>query len=131
MNFRSVASANGVFSIGYGAAALAVPAAITSLYGIDLTDREALLVRLLAASYLGFGIIAWLVREVTDAVTRTAIAAGAFVAWGLSIPVSVAAQLAGHANALGWTTPALQVAFTLAWALVLLESRRSGARAAA
>lgn len=130
MNFRTVASANGVWSIGFGAAALAVPAALTSLYGVDLTDREALLTRLLGASYLGFGIIVWAARGVTDAVARTAIAAGAVASWGLSIPVTVAAQLAGHANALGWTTPALQVAFTLAWAFVLLEARRGGARAA-
>lgn len=129
MNYRSVASANGVFSIGYGAAALAVPTALTSLYGIDLTDREALLVRLLAASYLGFGIIVWAARGVTDAVARRAIALGAVASWGLGIPVSVVAQLAGHANALGWTTPALQVAFTLAWAYVLLEGRRTGAQA--
>jgi hypothetical protein len=74
---------------------------------VDLTDREALVVRLLGASYLGFGIIAWAARRVTDAGARAAFAAGAVASWGLSTPVTVVAQLTGHANALGWTTPAL------------------------
>jgi len=129
MNFRTVASANGVVSAVFGAAALAVPAVLTSLYGVDLTDREAWLVRLLGASYLGFGILVWAARGVTDAAARAAIAAGAVAGWGLSLPVAVAGQLAGHANALGWTNAALQVAFVLAWAFVLLEARRGSARA--
>lgn len=56
MSFRTVASANGIVSIAYGAAALVVPGPLTSLYGVALTDREGLMVGLLGASYLGFGI---------------------------------------------------------------------------
>jgi uncharacterized membrane protein YecN with MAPEG domain len=129
MSFRTVASANGVVSVAFGAAALAVPAVLTSLYGADLTDREAWLVRLLGASYLGLGIVAWAARGVTDAAARAAIAAGAVAAWSLSLPVSVLSQLAGHTSAVGWTTPALQIAFALAWTFVLLEGRRGSAPA--
>lgn len=131
MSFRTVASANGVLSLAYGAAALVIPAAISSFYGVDVTDREGMMVRLLGASYLCLGVIAWAARGVTDAVAQAAIAAGAAAGWGLSAPVFVVGLLAGHANALGWTVPALQIAFAIAWITVLLESRRHGARATA
>lgn len=131
MSFRIVASANGLVSTAYGAAAFGVPAVLTSLYGVEVTDREGMMVRLLGASYLGLGVIAWMAREVTDAAARAAIAAGAAAGWGLSAPVFVLGLLAGHANAVGWTVPALQIAFAIAWSMVLLEARRRGARAAA
>ena len=129
MSFRTVASANGVVSVGYGAAALIIPAVISSFYGVEVTDREGMMVRLLGASYLCLGVIAWAARGVTDAAAQAAIAAGAAAGWGLSAPVFVLGLLAGHANAVGWTSPALQIAFAIAWSMVLLEARRSRARA--
>ena len=131
MSFRIVASANGVLSVSYGVAALIAPAVLSSLYGVDLTDREGMMVRLLGASYLSIGVIAWAARGVSEAVAQAAIAAGAAAGWGLSAPVFVVGLLAGHANAFGWTIPALQIAFAIAWSLVLLGSRRRGARATA
>lgn len=131
MSFRTVASANGVLSLAYGAAALIIPALISSLYGFEITDREAMMARLLGASYLCLGVIAWVARDVSDAVAQGAIATGAAAGWGLSVPVIVVGLLAGHANAFAWTIPALQVAFAMAWSLVLLESRSRGARATA
>lgn len=131
MSFRTVASANGVMSIFYGAAALIIPAAISSFYGVEVTEREGMMVRLLGASYLCLGIIAWAARGVSDAAAQVAVAVGAAAGWGLSAPVFVLGLLAGHANAVGWTVPALQIAFAIAWSMVLLEARRRGARAAA
>lgn len=131
MSFRTVASANGVLSLAYGAAALVVPAVISSLYGVEVTEREGILVRLLGASYLCLGVIAWAARGVSDAAAQVAIAAGAAAGWGLSAPVCVVGLLAGHANAVGWTIPAMQIAFAIAWSTVLLQSRRRGARATA
>ena len=131
MTFRTVASANGVLSLVYGAGALLIPAVISSLYGFEVTEREGMMVRLLGASYLCLGVIAWAARGVTDAASQAAIAAGAATGWGLSAPVFVLGMLAGHANAVGWTVPALQIAFAIAWSTVLLESRRRGARAIA
>ena len=131
MSFRIVASANGVLSLSYGAGAMIIPVVISSFYGVEVTDREAMMVRLLGASYVCLGVIAWVARGVTDAVAQGAIAAGAAAGWGLSAPVFVLGLLAGHANAVGWTVPALQIAFAIAWSMVLLEARRRGARAAA
>ena len=85
---------------------------------------EELSLRLLSASYFAFGILCWAARGVTDNGTRRAIALSGFVGWGLSIPVFAFGQLAGHANALGWTAVGMQVAFTLAWGWVLLRTRR-------
>ncbi len=125
MGFRSVASLNGIVSLAYGVAGFVAPAALASVYGAEITSREELSLRLLSASYFAFGILCWAARGVTDNGTRRAIALSGFAGWGLSIPVSALGQLAGHANALGWTGVGMQVAFALAWGWVLLKTAGS------
>jgi len=125
MGFRSVASLNGIVSLAYGVAGFVAPAALASVYGMEITGREELVLRLLSASYFAFGILCWAARGVTDNGTRRAIALSGFAGWGLSIPVFALGQLAGHANALGWTAVGMQVAFALAWGWTLLKTAGS------
>lgn len=124
MGFRTIASINGVLSLAYGVAGVVAPAALASVYGMEITGREELVLRLLSASYFALGVLCWVARGVTDNGARRAIALSGFVAWGLSLPVSAFGQLAGHANTLGWTVVGMQLAFTLAWGWVLLKSAR-------
>lgn len=131
MVFKSVASVNGILSIAYGVAGLVVPATLTSVYGLEITDREGVILRLLGASYLGLGVLCWVARGVIDGAARRAIALGALAGWGLSLPVALVGQLAGRANALGWSVVGLQIAFVLGWGWALREAARSRSRVTA
>lgn len=128
MIFKSVASINGVVSIAYGIAGLVVPAALASAYGVEITDREGLVLRSLSASYLGLGVLCWVARGLADGAARRSIAIGALVSWGLSLPVALAGQLAGLVNTLGWSVVGLQLAFVLGWGWALREATRSTSR---
>ncbi len=128
MVFKSVASINGVVSIAYGLVGLVGPAALASAYGVEITDREGLVLRSLSASYLGLGVLCWLARGLSDGAARRSIAAGALVSWGLSVPVAFAGQLAGLFNTLGWSVVGLQLAFVLGWGWALREAARSTSR---
>lgn len=90
-------------SIAYGLVGLAVPGALASAYGVEITDREGLVLRSLSASYLGLGVLCWVARGLGDGAARRAIAFGALASWGLSVPVAVVGQLAGLFNTLGWS----------------------------
>ena len=127
MVFKSVASINGILSIAYGVAGLVVPAAIASVYGLEITDRERGILRLLGASYLGLGVLCWVARGVIDGAARRAIALGALAGWGLGVPV----ELGGLVNALGWSVVGLQIAFVLGWGWALREAARSRSRVTA
>jgi len=60
--FKSVASINGVVSVVPGLVGLVAPAALGSVYGVEITGREGVVLRSLSASYLGLGVSAgWLV----------------------------------------------------------------------
>ena len=131
MVFKSVASINGILSIAYGVAGLVVPAAIASVYGLEITDRERGILRLLGASYLRFGMLCWVARAVTDGAARRAIALGALAGWGLGVPVALVGQLGGLVNALGWSVVGLQIAFVLGWGWALREAARSRSRVTA
>ncbi len=128
MIFKSVASINGVVSVAYGLVGLVAPAALGSMYGVEITGRELLLLRLLSASYLGLGVLCWVARGLSDGAARRSIATGVLAAWGLSLPVAFAGQLAGLANTLGWSAVGLQLAFVLGWAWALREAARSTSR---
>ena len=128
MIFKSVASINGVISIAYGLVGLVAPAALASVYGVEITDREGLVLRSLSASYLGLGMLCWVARGLGDGAARRAIAIGALASWGLSLPVAVVGQLAGLFNTLGWSVVGLQLAFVVGWAWALRETARSTSR---
>lgn len=131
MIFRGLASINVVVSIAYGVAGVVFPAALASVYGAEITDREGLILRSLSASYLGLGVLCWATRGLSDGAARRAIAVGALASWGLSLPLAFVGQLAGLLNTLGWSIVAIQLAFVLGWAWVLCKAARSTSRLAA
>jgi len=100
MGFRSVASLNGIVSLAYGVAGFVAPAALASVYGMEITGREELVLRLLSASYFAFGILCWAARGVTDNGTRRAIALSGFAGYLGQVPIDwwLVAGFAGSAG---------------------------------
>jgi len=70
---------------------------------------------LLAAAYLGYGIVNYLTKDTADGRTQRAVAAGNAFGWVVSLVLSTIGQLQGLSNELGWTTIALQLVFTVLW----------------
>ncbi len=122
MTPRMVATAGALTSLLFGAAGLAVPTAMASGFGISLDATGVGLARLACASYVGFGVLAWLARDLTDPDAWRAVAAAQAVAWGVAAVVVVVAVASGLGEARGWAIIALQVAFTVAWSMSFLRA---------
>jgi hypothetical protein len=129
MTYRSVASASAIVSVVYGLAALLVPNALASLFGIAIDTVAEYEGRLLGGSYVGYAIVNFLTKDTADPLTRRAIAAANAVAWAVGLVVSTLGQLQGLANAIGWTTVVLALAFTVGWAWTYAAERRRGPQA--
>jgi hypothetical protein len=122
MSFGALTRINAVTSLAFGAAGLLLPAALASALGLNLDGIAVVLVRLASTAYLGFAVIAWLSRDVSDPVARRAISAGNAVAWGLGAAVVTGALVAGFGETRTWAMVVLQVSFATAWSLTLARA---------
>ena len=127
MTYRTVATASAIVSVVYGLAALLVPNALASLFGIAINTVAEYEGRLLGGAYVGYALVNFLTRDTADPLTRRAVAAANTVAWAVGLVVSTLGQLQGLANAIGWTTVIIALVFTVVWAWTYLAERgRSG-----
>lgn len=120
--------ASGV-SILSGLAGLVAPAQMGVLFGIALDDGAVSQVRLLGASYLGYAVIAWFARDVTDRAAARAISLGSAVSWAISGIVTVSIIVAGLVEPQAWLLVAVEAVFAAAWASFAFAERTVAARA--
>lgn len=126
MSYRTVAIFSAVVSLLYGLAALLAPAALASMYGLTLDEIARYEARFLGGAYLGYGLANYLTRDTADGRTQRAVAAGNAFPWAVSLVLWTIGQLQGLSNALGWTTVALALVFTLLWGWTYVSSRERG-----
>ena len=102
-------------SLVTGAAALLVPAAMASVFGVTLDEVGASQTRLLGSAYLGYALVVWFARDVRDITAQRAIALGNCVSWTLSTGVIAVAIVAGHAGPQAWSLVVVGATFAAAW----------------
>lgn len=106
----------------FGLALILIPEQTAALYDVQLTAGGAYVARLFGGALLSFGLLTWLVRHATASPERRAIVLALLLGNGAGFVVSLLAQLAGVANALGWSTVVLYFMLSLGFAYVLLRS---------
>jgi len=102
-------------SLVYGLAGLLATGQLAAAYGVTLDQQSEIVVKFIAASYLGYATMNWLARHTQDPVARRAITLGNFTGWAVSLAVSGYALTTGFATAGGWGALALQAIFTAGW----------------
>lgn len=123
MQPRNLALVGVALGAGFGVVGLIVP---ESLAGIPLDATATVLVRLVCASYVGFGVLNWAARDLTDAAAWRVVVVGNATAWAISGAVTAIALASGLGNSVGWVVVGLQFVMTIAWLGVFVRSRRSG-----
>jgi hypothetical protein len=129
MTRRIVATVTALTSLVFGAGGLVAPQTMAIGFGARLDPMGMALVRLACASYVGYGVLAWLARDLTDPGAWRAVAVANIVSWALSAAVLGVAILSGLGDARAWALVALQVAFTVAWSLAYLRAPSAAERA--
>ncbi len=122
---RTVALAGAITSTSTGILGLLIPDLLASAAGVDPDAVVTTLIRLACAAYLGYGLLAWLARNVTDVVAWRAIATANAVSWGLSACALAIGLGSGLGAAWIWILVAIQVVFAVAWASALVRTPRS------
>ena len=115
MNFRNVMVVSGALALVFGIGFLVIPGPLASLYGLELTQSGTFVARLLGVELAGFGILAWLVRNLIEFHIQRLVLLAFFITDGAGFVVSLLAQLAGILNALGWSIVLIYLLLSLAF----------------
>ena len=105
-----------VVAVVFGLAFVLVTGPLLSVYGITLDKAGTLVAQLFGASLLGFAVLNWFARGVTDREARQAILLANLASDTVGFVMALIGQLAGVANALGWSTVALYLLLALGFA---------------
>jgi hypothetical protein len=99
-----------IFGIGF----VLMPTTLMSFYGTTLNSGGTMMAQLLGASFIILGILLWLAKNAPSSeVTLRALVLAIFVGDTIGFVVALLAQLAGTANALGWSTVVIYLLLAL------------------
>ena len=124
MTLRTLATIAAVASMLFGIPGLLIPDTMTAAFGVRLDATSIAVARLACASYIGFAVLNWLARDISDAAAWRAISIGNAAAWGISAVVVTLAVLSGLGSATSWALVAMEVVFTAAWLWAYSRSTR-------
>jgi hypothetical protein len=102
----------------FGAVFVVVPGPVAAIYGITLDKAGMLVTQLFGAVLIGFAVLNWFARDVTDPTGRQAVVLSNLVGDAVGFAVILLGQLSGIANALGWTSVALYLLLVLGFAYI-------------
>jgi hypothetical protein len=94
-----------------------------SLHMGELGETASWVSRELGGSVIGFAVIAWLARNITDAKALKSITWGFFVSWGVGFVVVLVRQLSGVVNQNGWGAVILFGLFSFGYGYFLFKDQ--------
>ena len=98
-----------------------------AFFGIQMDATSTALIRLVSASYVGFGVLDWAALDLTDRAAWRVVAVGNTTGWALGGVVMATALASGLGNAIAWSMVAIQVAMTIGWLGVIAWTSHTGA----
>ena len=116
MKLGNLLMAGAVVTLTFGLSLVFIPVALFSLYGITVSDAGIVLARLFGAAFLGFTVLNWSARNAADSEVLRGIVLANLLMDAVGFVVTLLGQLAGLANALGWSFVALYLLFALGFA---------------
>ena len=116
MKLGNLLMAGAVVTLVFGLSLVLVPGGLLSLYGITVNDAGILIARLFGAAFLGFTVLNWSARNAADDQVLRGIVLANLIMDAIGFIVTLLGQIAGLANALGWSSVALYLLFGLGFA---------------
>jgi hypothetical protein len=97
----------GLLALAFGLGFLFAPARVLSLYGVAADPAVVLMARFFGSALVQLGLVLYLIRDVSDPVTRRGVVLGSFLGSLAGFVVSLTAQFWGLTNSFGWSTVAI------------------------
>jgi len=125
MRLNNLLMISAVIGAVYGVAFVVASGPLLAIYGITLDKAGTLVAQLFGALLIGFAVLNWFARNVTDPEARQAVVFGNLTGDVVGFVVILIGQLAGIANALGWLNVAIYLLLALGFAYVQFMQPRS------
>jgi hypothetical protein len=126
MKLSSLLVVAAIIGAAFGVAFVVATGPLLSVYGITLDKAGTLVAQLFGALLIGLAVLNWFARNVTDPEARQAVVYGNLVGDVIGFVVILIGQLAGIANAVGWSSVAIYLLLALGFAYVQFMQPRSG-----
>jgi hypothetical protein len=107
-----------VVTLVYGVCFVLVPTTVLSIYGMTQGPGEALMSQYFGTSLIFAGLVAWLMRKVTDASAQRAVVLGFLITDLLGVIISLIGTLSGTMNSVGWTVVVLYLLLAIGFASI-------------
>jgi hypothetical protein len=125
VNLKNLLIAAAVVTAVFGVAFVVASGPLLAIYGVTLDKAGTLVAQLFGALLIGFAVLNWYARNVTDPEARQAVVLGNLAGDVVGFVVILIGQLAGITNAIGWSTVAIYLLFALGFAYVQFMQPRS------
>jgi len=125
MNFKTLVMIKAVVCLAFGPVLLLAPGPLLNLLGLSFGSGAALTAREYGAAVLGNLMLTWFARNAEASVARRAIVIHLFVYDAIGLCVSLAIQLSGDMNQLGWGIVAVYAFFTAAFGHLLFRKTKA------
>jgi hypothetical protein len=110
-----------IVALVFGICFVLVPRVVLSIYGITEGRSEALMSEFFGTALIGIGLIAWLMRKVTDASAQRAVVIGFLITDVLGLIISLIGTLSETMNSVGWTVVVLYLLLTIGYTSILFK----------
>lgn len=115
----------GLLALAFGIGFLFAPATVLALYGVAAEPAAVLMARFFGSALVQIGLVLYLIRDVSDPVTRRGVVIGSFLGSLAGFVVSLTAQFWGLMNSFGWSTVAIYGVLLLGYGSFVFGSPRT------
>ena len=115
----------GLLALVFGLGFLFAPARVLSLYGVAAEPTVVLMARFFGSALVQLGLVLYLIRDVSDPVTRRGVVIGSFLGSLAGFVVSLTAQFWGLVNSFGWSSVAIYGVLLLGYGSFVFGSPRT------
>ena len=116
MKLNNLLVLNAVIAIVYGIAFLLIPGSVLAMYGAAPGPQINLTGQFFAVELIHVGVLAWLIRNVSDGLAQRAIIIAGLVANLVGLVVSLIGTLTGVVSSFGWSAVVIYVVLALGYA---------------
>ena len=124
MKLNNLLVLNAVIAIVYGIAFLLIPGSVLAMYGAAPGPQINLTGQFFAVELIHVGVLAWLIRNVSDGLAQRAIIIAGLVANLVGLVVSLIGTLTGVVSSFGWSAVVIYVVLALGYAYFQFMSPR-------
>ncbi len=115
MKLRYIFIANAIISLVFGIVAILFPAQFVGAYGGKIDDVGVVLTRIIGGALIGYGAVAWLVRNAPASETRRGVVMGYTIGFAVLTVVYIVGAFGPAGTPQDWFNVVLALLFTLGY----------------